>query len=88
MEGSDDDKPKTAFTTGTGGLYQFKVMPFGLCNAPATFERLMEQVLSGLPWEILLIYLDDVIMYAKTWEEELERLRRVFVRLRPFQEPH
>ena len=82
VEVSEDDKPKTAFTTGTGGLYQFKVMPFGLCNAPATFERLMEQVLSGLSWEILLIYLDDVIVYAKTWEEELERLRRVFSRLR------
>ena len=81
VEVSEEDKPKTAFSTGTGGLCQFKVMPFGLCNAPATFERLMEQVLSGLPWEILLIYLDDVIVYAKTWEEELERLRRVFTRL-------
>ena len=62
VEVSEDDKPKTTFTMGTGGLYQFKVMPFGLCNAPTTFERLMEKVLSGLPWEILLIYLDDVIM--------------------------
>ena len=81
VEVSEDDKPKTAFTTGTGGLYQFKFMPFGLCNVPATFERLMEQVLNGLLWGILLIYLDDVILYAKTWEEELERLGRVFARL-------
>ena len=54
------DKQKTAFTTGSGGLYQFTVMPFGLCNAPATFERLMGRVLSGLPWEVCLAYLDDI----------------------------
>ena len=96
VEVSEDDKPKTAFTTGTGGLYQFKVMPFGLCNAPATFERLMELVLSGLSWEILLIYLVDMIVCAKTWEEELERLQRLVVRSKaqvesekvsPFQQP-
>jgi cell division inhibitor SulA len=54
------DKRKTAFTTRKG-LYQFKVMPFRLCNAGATFERLMETVLSGLNWEICLIYLDDIL---------------------------
>ena len=81
----EDDRPKTAFSTGVSGLYQFKVMPFGLCNAPRTFERLMEQVLLGLPWEILLIYLDDVIDYAKTFEEMLTRLRIVLSRLRDAQ---
>ena len=49
-----DDKPKTAFMTGNG-LYQFTVMRFGLCNAPATFERLMEKVMSGLPCEVCLL---------------------------------
>ncbi|GBM19405.1 Retrovirus-related Pol polyprotein from transposon 297 [Araneus ventricosus] len=56
-----EDREKTAFTTGQG-LWQFKVMPFGLCNAPATFERLMETVLRGLSSEACLVYLDDIII--------------------------
>ena len=81
VEMSEQDKPKTAFTTGKG-LYQFRVMSFGLCNAPATFERLMEGVLAGLPWEICLLYLDDVIVHAPTVAEEFTRLQTVFQRLR------
>ena len=49
VEVKDEDRPKTAFCT-TEGLFQFKVMPFGLCNAPATFQRLMDLVLSCLQW--------------------------------------
>ena len=60
-----NDKKKTAFTTRRG-LYEFSVMPFGLCNAPATFERLMETVLRGLQFETCLIYLDDVIVF---WQD-------------------
>ena len=81
VEMQEEDKEKTAFSTGSG-LYQFTVMPFGLCNAPATFERLMERVLVGLPWHILLIFLDDVIMHAKSFDEALRRLRLVFQRFR------
>lgn len=81
VEMSQEDKEKTAFSTGSG-LYQFNVMPFGLCNAPATFERLMERVLVGLPWHILLIFLDDVIVHAKSFGEALRRLRLVLQRLR------
>eukprot|EP00731_Ephydatia_muelleri_P031170 Em0022g684a len=55
------DRQKTAFCTAEG-LYKFKVMPFGLCNAPATFERLMSMVLSGLQWSSCLVYLDDIIV--------------------------
>ena len=56
-------------------------MPFGLCNAPASFERLMETVLSGLQWDICLIYLDDIIVIAKSFEEMLQNLEKEFLRL-------
>ncbi|PIK62875.1 Retrovirus-related Pol polyprotein from transposon [Apostichopus japonicus] len=68
VEMENVDKVKTAFSMGTG-LYEFNVMPFGLCNAPGTFQRLMEQVLRGLHWRTCLIYIDDIIIYARTLEE-------------------
>ena len=77
----EDAKEKTAFSTGTG-LWQFTVMPFGLCNAPATFERLMEQVLSGLPTTVALLYLDDILVPGRTFSQQIEHLRAVFQRLK------
>lgn len=56
-------------------------MPFGFCNAPATFARLMETVLSGLQWQICLVYLDDIIVIGKTFENMLDNLKQVFDRL-------
>ncbi|GBO33123.1 Retrovirus-related Pol polyprotein from transposon 297 [Araneus ventricosus] len=56
-------------------------MPFGLCNAPATFERLMETVLRGLSSEACLVYLDDIIIVGRTFEEHLNNLRKLFPRL-------
>ncbi|GFW04467.1 hypothetical protein TNCV_878361 [Trichonephila clavipes] len=76
-----EDREKTAFTSGQG-LWQFKVMPFGLCNAPATFERLMETVLKGLTFEACLIYPDDVIIGGRTFEEHLQNIRKVLSKLR------
>ena len=76
------DKEKTAFRTSSGQLYEFSQVPFGLCNAPATFSRLMDRVLSGLHWETCLFYPDDIIVFSSTWEEHLARLRQVFERLR------
>ena len=81
VEVEKDDMERTEFTTGDG-LWQFTVMPFGLCNAPATFERLMDEVLAGLPWEVCLVYLDDIIVHASEFEEAISRLREVFLRLK------
>jgi hypothetical protein len=73
-----DDKDKTAFSTGQG-LWQFTVIPFGLCNVPATFERLMETVLRSLTYESCLVYL-DMIVIGHTFQEHLLNLRKVFQR--------
>ena len=74
------DKEITAFST-MSGLYEFNVMPFGLCNAPATFVRLMERVLAGLNWKICLVYMDDIICPAPSFSESIVRLRTLFDRL-------
>ena len=79
---SEQDKEKTAFRTSSGQLFEFNQVPFGLCNSPATFSRLMDRVLAGLHWETCLFYLDDIIVFSSTWEEHLARLREVFERLR------
>ena len=78
------DKEKTAFGTHMG-LFQFRKMPFGLCNAPSTFERLMERVLKGLQWHICLLYLDDIVVFSTDFQTHLERLRTVFGRMRSAQ---
>lgn len=77
----DNDKHKTAFSTSSYGLYHFKVMPFGLVNSPATFQRLMENVLRGIQWVESLLYMDDIITPGKTVDESLTRLENVFQRL-------
>ena len=74
------DAPKTAFRT-LDGLYQFNVMPFGLRNAPATFQRLMDVVFSGMKWKGLLVYMDDIVVYSETPEEHLALLEDVLKRL-------
>ena len=77
----EQDAEKTAFIT-ENGLYQFKVLPFGLCNAGATFQRLMQLALSGLSWEMVLVYIDDLIVHSKTFEEHIGHLKEVFEKLR------
>ena len=75
------DKVKTAFAT-TPDHYQFSVKRFGLTNAPATFQRLMECVLAGLTGKQCLICLDDIIVFSTTSEEHLKCLINVFMALR------
>ena len=81
VEMEDKDAPKTAFSTEQGH-YQFKRMPFGLKNAPATFQRLMDNVLRGLQEDTCLVYLDDIIIYSTSLEEHIDKLTTVFNRLR------
>ena len=80
---SQEARVKTAFATHSG-LFQFRVMPFGLCNAPATFERLMDRVLQGLRWSHCLVYLDYVISFGSTFDSALAKLTLIFERLRSY----
>ncbi|UYV80576.1 K02A2.6-like, partial [Cordylochernes scorpioides] len=75
-ENEPTDREKTAFIT-PDGLFEFKVMPFGLCNAPRTFERMMDNLLKGLRWTICLCYLDDVFIFADNFPDHLRRLEVV-----------
>lgn len=78
---AERDQEKTAVTTPFG-LYQWTRMPFGLCNAPATFQRLMTAVLGDLTFDFLLVYLDDVLVFSHDFEDHCTKLDRVFGRLR------
>ena len=77
---SEDAKPKTAFAAHSG-LFQFAVMPFGLCNAPATFERLMSQVMRGLHWKRCLVHIDDILVFGNDFESTLHSLELVLIRV-------
>lgn len=77
----ESDIEKTAFST-EHGHYEYLRMPFGLKNAPATFQRVMDNILRGIQNEKCLVYLDDIIVFSTSLQEHLERLRRVFQRLR------
>ena len=78
---AEEDKHKTAFTCPFG-LFEWNRMLFGLCNTPATFQRLMTQVMSQHIFQILLVYLDDLLIFSPTFEKHLEALRTVFNRMR------
>ena len=78
VEMEEDSKALTAFTVGPLGFYKCKHMPFGLTNASATFQWLMQSCLGNLHLCYCIIYLDDVIVFSKTLEEHVFRLRAVF----------
>ena len=77
----ESSKDKTAFITADG-LYEFNVLPFGLTNAPACFQRFMDAVLAGLKWKTLLIYLDDICIFSASFEKHLCDVTDVFLRVR------
>ena len=78
VEIDEASKQFTAFTVGPLGFYECECMPFSLTNAPATFQRLMEDCLGDLHLNMCIIYLDDVIIFSKTSKEHLVRLWAVF----------
>jgi len=80
MKMESESKEKTAFVT-RHGKWQFKIMPFGLVNAPSTFQRMMNLILSGLLWASIMCYMDDLIVYSKTFSQHLKDLEKLFERL-------
>ena len=76
MPAAKEDQEKTAFAT-PDGLFEFTKMLFGLVNAPATFQRLMDDVLAVHKWRDCLVYLDDVLVFGATLEEHNNRLEAV-----------
>lgn len=80
VEVDPKDRHKTSFITRQG-LFEFNVLSFGLCNAPSTFQRLMDLILADLQWTTCLVYLDDIIVFGRTFQEHLARLDEVLTKL-------
>ena len=81
VEMAEEDKEKTAFICSQG-LFEFNVMPFGLKNAPGTFQRLMDEILREYIGEFVIVYLDDIMIYSKDFEEHVEHIDKVLNKLR------
>jgi hypothetical protein len=73
---ADDAKEKTVFRSHRG-LWQFRRMPFGLCNGPSVFQQVMQGVLAPYLWLFTLVYIDDIVVFSKSWEEHLIHLDKV-----------
>src|SRR6476619_4229414 len=78
---TEEDVPKTAFWTPFG-LYQFKVLSFGLSNAPATFQSVMNDMLRSYVGKFFVVYLDDILIFDKTAKDHLSHLKQVLQTLR------
>ena len=79
-----DDRWKTAFRTRYGH-FEYTVMPFGLTNAPATFQAYVHKALAGLVDVFCVAYLDDILIFSRTYQEHIKHLRLVLERLRKFE---
>lgn len=80
VEVDPKDKPKTGFITRQD-LFEFNVLSFGLCNSPSTFQRLMDHVLADLQWTTCLVYVNDIIVFGRTFHEHLSQLDEVLTKL-------
>ena len=85
VEMEEEHKDRTAFTVGPLGFFEYIRMPFGLSNSPSTYQRLMEDCLGDYNMKICVIYLDDLIIFADSFEQHLERLDMILTRLRECQ---
>lgn len=81
IEVEETHKERTAFTVGSIGFYEYNKLPFGLTNAPATYQRIMQEILGDYNNKICLIYLDDLIIFSKTFDEHLHNLDLILTRL-------
>jgi len=77
---ADEDRDKRTFVCHEGA-YRYIRLPFGLSNAPATFQRAIDMILGGLEWKSCLVYLDDIMVFSKSAGEHVEYLREVFAAL-------
>jgi len=83
IEMDESDKEKTAFTCSMG-LYEFNVMPFGLKNAPATFQRLMNNILYDYIGDFVEVYIDDIMIHSKNFEDHIIHVTQVLQKLRKY----
>ena len=81
MELDPETKHKSAFITHEG-VFEFNRMPFGLKNAPMSFQMLMAEVLRGIHWKFVLCYIDDLVLFSRNFEQHLDHLDQVFCKLR------
>lgn len=80
---NEADKKKTAFITKYGLFHHTRIL-FGLCNAPATFQRMVNLVLRGMTWKEVLEYIDDVLVLGTSFESHIANLRAVLLRFRDY----
>ena len=75
---AEEDRHNTAFVTPDGGFYEYVMMPFGLSNAPETFQRLMNELFRDNLWKWALVFLDDVLVYSKCEDDHFAHLKATF----------
>ena len=85
IEVEENHNERTGFTVGALGFWEYNKMPFGLSNSPTTYQRVVEECLGDLNMKICVVYIDDLIIFSRTFEEHLDNLEKVFNKLREYQ---